>query len=230
LKIQWDKYSKQYLTLSARDQWLLFITGMVVLGMAFFTFFVEENLAAKAKKNKERIQLTSVNSVMAKKIIKLDNTLVIDPNITINKQINTHKKKLLEVDERLFKLTSDLINPIEMRHALLELLKLEKSVKLVTFQAMPVQAIWLDKSVKNEPFDEKISSSDTPVSLGLYRHSILLVLEGQYFDLRDYLSQIENLSWTFFWQRFDYQLVEYPVGRLSIEIYSLSTTPDFLGV
>ncbi|MFB1015751.1 MAG: hypothetical protein QMC51_08875, partial [Alteromonadaceae bacterium] len=157
MKIQWDKYSKHFLTLSTRDQWVLFITGMVVLGMAFFTFFVEENLAAKAKKNKERIQLTSVNSVMAKKIIKLDNTLVIDPNITINKQINTHKKKLLEVDERLFKLTSDLINPIEMRHALLELLKLEKSVKLVTFQAMPVQAIWLDKSVKNEPSDAKAS-------------------------------------------------------------------------
>jgi MSHA biogenesis protein MshJ len=55
-------------------------------------------------------------------------------------------------------------------------------------------------------------------------------LEGQYFDLRDYLSQIENLSWTFFWQRFDYQLGEYPVGQLSIEIYSLSTTSDFVGV
>lgn len=230
MKIQWDKYSEQYLTLSLRDQWVLFITGMVVLGMTIFTFFVEENLAAKVKKNKQRIQLTSANSVMAKKIIKLDNTLVIDPNIAINKKISTHKKKLLEVDERLLKLTSDLITPIEMRHALLGLLKLEKSVKLISFQAMPVQVIWLDNSVKNKPSDAKASSSDTPVSLGLYRHSIQLKLEGQYFDLRDYLSQIENLSSTFFWQRFDYQLGEYPVGQLSIEIYSLSTTSDFVGV
>ena len=234
MKEQWNIYSEKYLALNTRDQWILLITGLVVFGMMIFTNFVEVNLASKVKQNKQRIQLASANSAMAKKIIKLDNTLVVDPNIAINKQISVYKKKLLKVDERLLKLTSDLIDPIEMRHALLELLKLEKSVKLVSFQAMPVQAIWLHNSIDDESFRVKdeagVSSLDKPVSLGLYRHSIQLTLKGQYFDLRDYLSQLENLSWTFFWQKFDYQLVEYPLGELSIEIYSLSTTPEFVGV
>jgi len=38
------------------------------------------------------------------------------------------------------------------------------------------------------------------------------------------------LSWKFFWQEFNYQLKEYPVSELEIEMYSLSTKREFIGV
>ena len=66
--------------------------------------------------------------------------------------------------------------------------------------------------------------------LRLYRHGIKIKLQGHYFALRDYLTQLEGLSWTLFWQGFDYQLKAYPESELEVEIYSLSTAREFIGV
>ena len=40
-------------------------------------------------------------------------------------------------------------------------------------------------------------------NINLYRHGIKITLSGRYFELRDYLLQLEQLSWKFFWQEFD---------------------------
>ena len=130
-----------------------------------------------------------------------------------------------------------------MRHALVELLKLEKGVKLISFQVMPVEPLLLNKNLNDGQQAEPINSNavqdvnavitayaEQPVSLGLYRHTIKLKLKGRYFHLRNYLSQLENLSWTFFWQKFQYQLLEHPLSELEIEIYSLSSNKEFIGV
>ena len=77
---------------------------------------------------------------------------------------------------------------------------------------------------------EPVITQAQPEQLRLYRHGIKIKLQGQYFQLKDYLMQLENLSWKFFWQEFDYQLKAYPVSQLEIEIYSLSTAQEFIGV
>ena len=243
MKEQWNNYSDKYLALSMREQYLVLVTGIVIFVMVIFTYFVEDNLSAIKKQNKEIVQLSSSNRSTANSISMLEQALLKDPNIAIKKQITQYEKKLVRVDAKLLKLTSDLIDPIQMRHALLELLNLQKGVKLISFEVMPVEPILLtaddsmtdddskiQKSENETDSELTIASQDEPVSMGLYRHSIKLKLKGRYFNLRDYLSQLEDLSWTFFWQKFQYQLLEYPMSELEIEIYSLSTNPDFIGV
>ena len=229
MKKQWDNYSEKYLVLNIREKCLVPLAGIVIFSMTIFSYFIEDNLVATAKKNKAYTQLISRNSVAAKKIIKLNNVLAKDPNITVNKKINEYQNKLLQVDGRLLKMTSDLIDPIEMRHALLELLKVNNGVQLISFTARPVEPLWLNRDA-NKRGETNVRGSYVPAVSGLYRHSIQLRLTGQYFDLRDYLLQLENLSWTFFWQRFYYDAEQFPLSSLEIEIYSLSTNPDFIGV
>jgi len=238
---QWQAYSEKYLSLTIREQYLVLIIGIVMFFMVIFTGFVEDDLALVQTQKIKIIELSADNQTTAKSILLLDKALLNDPNIAIKKQIDLYEKKLLNVDENLFKLTSDLIDPIQMRYALLGLLNLQQGVKLVSFEVMPVEPILLTKPVVDEPPQAKANLDDqskaliTPdlndaVSLGLYRHSIRLKLTGRYFQLRDYLSQLEDLSWTFFWQKFHYQLLEYPMSELEVEIYSLSTDPEFIGV
>ena len=246
MKEQWNEYSQKYLALTMREQYLVLITGLVVFFMVIFTYFVEGNLNTIKKQNKEVAQLSSSNRSTANTITMLQEALRKDPNVAIKQQISQYEQKLVHVDADLLKLTSDLIDPIQMRHALIELLNLQKGVKLVSFQVMPVEPLLLNSDSQDEQQSDQINTSTVkqdsnanevitsyaqqPVSLGLYRHSIKLKLEGRYFHLRDYLSQLEGLSWTFFWQKFQYQLLEYPMSELEIEIYSLSTNKEFIGV
>jgi MSHA biogenesis protein MshJ len=66
--------------------------------------------------------------------------------------------------------------------------------------------------------------------LNLFRHGIMLTLEGEYFDIQRYLQKIESLQWQFYWKKFDYTVSEYPMAKVQLELYTLSTNKAFIGV
>ena len=165
----------------------------------------------------------------------LEQALLEDPNSALKKELLQYQAKLGEIDQQLLSLTSDLIDPIQMRYALIKLLKLQKGVKLLSFEVLPASPVTksnLENSEQQDKQDTLAASVDqTPAKqLRLYRHGIKIKLQGQYFQLKDYLIQLESLSWKFFWQEFDYQLKAHPVSELEVEIYSLSTAQEFIGV
>lgn len=116
-----------------------------------------------------------------------------------------------------------------MRYALIDLLKTQPSVSLLSFEVIEAQPMTTGNQDKDSA-DKNAENKNSEQSLTLYKHGIKLKLKGSYFKLRDYLSQLEQMQWTFFWQEFDYQLIEYPNSELSIEMYSLSTKKEFIGV
>ena len=122
-----------------------------------------------------------------------------------------------------------------MRYALIKLLKLQKGVKLLSFEVLPASPVTKTNLGNNHDLAQQdtVTASANQAQekqLRLYRHAIKIKLQGQYFQLKDYLTQLESLSWKFFWQEFDYKLKAYPVSELEVEIYSLSTAQEFIGV
>jgi MSHA biogenesis protein MshJ len=60
---------------------------------------------------------------------------------------------------------------------------------------------------------------------GFYRHGVELVLRGSYFDLLQYLSQLEKLPARMIWGRTELQVEKYPEVRLTVQVRTLSTEP-----
>lgn len=229
MKALWQDYSAKFLTISAREQYLVLLTGLIAITFIFFNLFIDEK-GMKIDSLTKQIKQTN-NSVQSSQttINILQQSLAKDPNVAIQKQIAQYEEKLASVDSELLLLTSDLINPIQMRYALIDLLKTQPSVSLLSFEVMAAQPMTAanQSTDNNEEAENKRTGEH---SLTLYKHGIKLKLKGSYFKLRDYLSQLEKMQWTFFWQEFDYQLIEYPNSELSIEMYSLSTQKEFIGV
>ena len=236
---QWQEYCDKYLTITPREQYMVLFAGLLAIIFIIHSFFIDDNAIKITKLEKQVAQVTVSNRSAKNSISVLEEGLLQDPNAALNKQIQQYKKKLKAVDVNLLKLTSDLIDPIQMRYALLQLLKTQKGVSLQSFQVIAAQPITLSspKAVTkaNDDKTKNKTGSDIQVEqaqqeLVLYRHAIKIKLSGSYFQLRDYLKQLEGLSWKFFWQEFNYQLKEYPVSELEIEMYSLSTKREFIGV
>lgn len=231
---KWKEYSEKFLSISLREQYLILLAGLAAIVYLLFSVAIDGNIV-QSKQYKNKIsQLTSSNKSKKNSIEMFEQALTEDPNATVNKQIVIYEKQLDEVDSDLLTLTSELIDPIQMRFALLELLKLQKGVSLLSFQLVEAQSIAIanNQNTKQQIQNENQIKTDDNVepSLNLYRHVIKLKLKGNYFQLRDYLTQLEQLSWKFFWQKFDYKLQEYPNSELEIEMYSLSTEKEFIGV
>ncbi|ASP47415.1 type II secretion system protein GspM [Cognaticolwellia beringensis] len=231
---QWLAYSEKFNSTTPREQYLIIASGMVAIVFILYTLFLDESIQRIEKLNQQVLQTQQSNENMQNSIQILEQALREDPNIALKKELSQYQAKLGSVDEKLLALTSDLIDPIQMRYALIKLLKLQKGVKLLSFEVLPANPVTENKAEADQA--NKITTvkvdavQSQPKQLRLYRHGIKIKLQGQYFELKDYLSQLESLSWKFFWQEFDYQLKAYPVSELEIVIYSLSTSKEFIGV
>ncbi|MDT0603297.1 hypothetical protein [Thalassotalea castellviae] len=230
MKEKWQDYSAKFLNISSREQYLVLLTGLIAIIFIMFSLFIDGNLVKINSQAKQIKQVETNNRTAQTTIDILQQSLATDPNVAIQNQINQYEQKLSSVDSELLLLTSDLINPIQMRFALIELLKTQPSVALLSFEVIAAQPVASEKPSQNNDELEGNESTGGEHSLTLYKHGIKLKLKGSYFKLRDYLNQLENMQWTFFWQEFNYQLIEYPNSELSIEMYSLSTQKEFIGV
>jgi len=230
---QWQVYSEKFNNITNREQYLIIATGLVGIIFILYSLFLDTPFQRVSQLNKEITQTQQNNRNNINSIVVLEQALSEDPNIALKRELTQYQAKLGEIDQQLLKLTSDLIDPIQMRYALIKLLKLQSGVKLLSFEVLPAQPVTKSK-VDDEASGEKstlVKSEQTESSqLRLYRHGIKIKLQGKYFQLRKYLAQLEGLSWKFFWQEFNYQLKEYPVSELEVEIYSLSTAQEFIGV
>ncbi len=229
---QWREYSDKYLALTTREQYLIFLTGLVAIFFIFFYLFIDAKMIENKKSAQQIMRLQSSNQSLKVSIVEMQTALQRDPNEDTRNKIAQYEAKLAKIDEKLLALTSDLISPVQMRYALLDLLKLEKGVSLLSFELLGAQPL-----LTKEPSDDKQAKENTtnenveqPAGINLYRHGIKIKLSGSYFNLRDYLSQLEQLSWKFFWQDFNFKLTEYPKSELEIEMYSLGTKKEFVGV
>ena len=232
---QWQAYSEKFNHTSMREKYMIIATGVIGITFLLYFFFLDAPFQRISQLNKNIVQTELGNKNNLNSIELLEQALQQDPNVVLNKELEQYQAKLGEIDQQLLSLTSDLIDPIQMRYALIKLLKLQSGVKLLSFEVLPAQPVRKDNAdtdAENDANDVSVDENQSAETeqLRLYRHGIKIKLQGKYFQLRKYLTQLEDLSWKFFWQEFDYQLKEYPVSELEVEIYSLSTAQEFIGV
>jgi len=243
MKKQWQEYSRKYLEITPREQILIMLTGLVVITLVIFHFFIDNKMVSNNVFTNEIKQLEINNRTLVLSINEYKEALKQDPNRLVREKTSAFEHKLAKIDEQLLALTSELINPIQMRYALLDLLNVAKGVELLSFELIGAEPLLTVVSEQNDKSstaqltstvshgDEKIDNkAPQNIGLNLYRHGIKIKLAGDYFALQQYLHQLEQLSWKFFWQEFDFKVKDYPLNELSIEIYSLGSKKEFVGV
>lgn len=229
---QWQKSSEDFLNLTIREQYLILLTGLVAVFFIIFYLFIDDKMSSNDSASKKIVQLNLSNQSLKISVLELQAALQRDPNEDSRNKLTQYEAKLAKIDKKLLTLTSDLMSPVQMRYALLDLLKLEKGVSLLSFELLGAKALLSDPA-PNSSSNTSVAltnSNEKSAGVNLYRHGIKITLTGRYFELRDYLMQLEKLPWKFFWQDFNFKLKEYPNSELQIEMYSLGTKKEFVGV
>ena len=233
MKKQWHKVNDKFNNVSPREMWLIILTGFVLCIMLPFMLLID--ITEKKIDNAKQANSTLVNNINDLKINinTLSAAVGKNANIKLKADIKQYEKRLTNVDKDLALLSDNLINPNAMRSALLSVLTLQKGVSLTSLEVLPVIDVFSeDQTTETQLTNNNVSntSNNTDSFLGLYQHTIRVTLNGEYFQLRDYLKRLEDTSWLFYWQQFNYRLIEYPLSELRLEIYTLSTEKEFVGV
>ncbi len=117
---QWQEISAKYLTLTIREQTLVFLTGLVALFFIIFYLFIDVKMIENKKSAQKIVRLHSSNQSLKVSAKEIQNALQRDPNQDTRKKIVQYEAKLAKIDEKLLTLTSDLIIPVQRRYALLD--------------------------------------------------------------------------------------------------------------
>lgn len=220
----WFILSEKFSKLSVREQYLILLSGVVILFLSFNSLVFDNEQLKVERINRSLSQLNNDNNKVSIDLKQTRTDIANNPNNKLQQQITSVAKQLTELDKQLYSLTPELVSPVAMRKALTAMLKSSNDINIIAFQSMPVEPL-IASSVSAE-----MAVTSQPAKVNLFRHRIKISLSGEYLALRDYLKSIEAMPWTFYWQQFDYRVDGINDGRLDIEIYSLSSNEEFIGV
>jgi MSHA biogenesis protein MshJ len=141
-------------------------------------------------------------------------------------QLTALRNRVEAGDQEVRVFTSDLVDPKEMRHVLEELLRRQNGLKLVSATNLPAKPL-LEGSAEPAPAkDEGTETKETQ----LYRHTLVLTLEGSYLDCLAYLQAVERLPWHLYWSRIEFKEDGYPRNDIVLELRTLSLDKEWIGV
>ncbi|MFQ3236321.1 MAG: MSHA biogenesis protein MshJ [Paraglaciecola sp.] len=216
LQNQYQQWFDKYLGLTLREQLLILGSGMILIVVVGYLFVIEPIGLKRTRLEQtlvaERGQLGSLQ--LQSDLLNAE--LANDPDQRLSDTLHALQQQSSDLDLRLQQNTVNLVPATQMPALLEELLFHSSEVRLVALQ-----------SIAPTPMLSKVEQGS---DINLYRHGVKLTLEGNYFDIQQYLQKIETLTWQFYWKKFDYKVAAYPKATVEVELYTLSTNQAFIGV
>ncbi len=228
---------QRWQALAPREQWLACAVALLLLALGWLQFG-HEPLAQSLRRVEGERQSAQARRLEARRALaELQARAAVDPDLALRQALLAAEAVRDGQLAALQRDTAALIDPPHMQQVLQELLQSRPGLRLLGLESFSAPLVLpappaapAAPAVAGQP-----ASAATPAPI-LYRHGMRLTLEGSYFELRDYLRDVEQRSQQggrrLFWERLDYQVGEAGPGkaRIVVELYTLSREAGWVGV
>ena len=210
------KLSDKFDSVSELERRLIFYGVPLTIIVAAFLQFIEPAYNALETKKAQVLNVESQINATQNNIQALTAELGIDPNQALSMQIERARSRIESLDKVFNEELNQLVQPSYMPILLEQMINETKGLSLLSLNSVaPVKIFSLEESAGD---------------VALYQHRIKLVLEGDYFAIRDFLKQTEELGWRLYWPQMDYEVKNYPLAQVSVDLATLSTSEEFISV
>jgi MSHA biogenesis protein MshJ len=195
--------------------------AILVLAMLGLLVFVWDTLLMnplRLTRNALEVELANAGSFGAPQ-----STDMSDPRQVSITRAGELQTQLQNIDQQLKTTASGFVASDRMIEVLHDVLDRQGRLKLVSIRNLPVTGL-IAPAETAEP-----AQPDVPAQPP-YVHSIVIIIDGEYADIIDYLAALETLPWKFRWDSLDLLTKGYPRNRVRIELSTLSLDPTWLGV
>lgn len=208
---------KAFNKLTLRERSIIF-GALLICVFALSYFWIVDPAMLKQAKLQKALQLSyqqesELNSEIADITLRLQK----DPLQEINNKIAFSVQTLVALDKQLDEKLVKFIHAQKMPIALAKVLSESPGVKVESLISHPVQTF------NSSP----VNGAVAPQNL-FYKHSLAIQLTGDYNAIYRYLLNLETLQEKFYWSGLTYQVTDYPLGKVTIEIYTLSDQQDLV--
>ena len=223
-----DKYDN----LQEREQTIIWAGSGLLLFLMLFVMLLEPVWLSLSSLRDQIQSAEANNQSLLTQIERLENSKYEDPNEKLRQSLRQVMEQGKELDEEIAQVTQSLVAPKQMVELLESVLSQDNQLKLISLTNKPAEPVELNINLTET--DDEVSEVDQEeeqqVESLIYRHAFNVEMEATYPATVKYLQRLQALPWKLFWQQLDYKTGQYPKGTLTIEIYTLSTRQEVLGV
>ncbi len=187
------------------------LTLVFIAYLGIWVVLLPQWQAYQAEQAKLQEQLTT-NRLIATQIEAIDIRLSGDPLAPLKAKLGELQEQLNEVNRKLQSETN-YVSAADNRELLKALLSNATELEVKSAQALPAERVYGDGEA---------------TAGAIYKHRLQLVLRGNYNQTFNYFQQLEQLPWSFYWQRLDYRVDQHPEAEITLEIYTLSLERDYV--
>jgi MSHA biogenesis protein MshJ len=227
MREQWRKLAARFDALLVRER-VLVLVGLVVGVALIFDTLALQPLEAR-KKRLERQIAESRNSIKVAETVLAAQVPVTDPDDVRRSYRNALRQQLADIDQSMQGLQRGLVPPERMANLLEEMLSRSRGLQLLSLRTLPVKIIETPAAAPaGKAGDQTAKPAPKDPERTVYQHSFEITLQGSYFELHDYLAQLEKLPWQMFWGRISVQTEQYPRLRATLTVQTLSLSKAWL--
>lgn len=144
----------------------------------------------------------------------------VDPDAGVKLQLVQLQQKMDDLQRRREQLAASFMSPYEIADLLRSILKGRGELRLVGLATQAARPL-----LEAPPESERSTDPAAPM---IYRHDLVVELEGSYFAVLDYLRALENQP--LFWEAAELTVSTYPKAQVKLQVYTLSFQKEWLGV
>lgn len=201
----------------------LMISFALAMTIAFVFDFVWFTPTAK-QQSKLEIQIGQFDKQIEETLKSqqaLNKSIVDQRHHPKRKQLEQITQQISELRSALEEKTFNLVTPEEMNQVLREIIKRSDKLTLLSLSQQPPVAIFEEdpNSVKSEQ-DQQIQ---------LYRHSVNIVLSGNFQNTQEFILALENMPKKVAFDQFRFSVDEYPRSEIRLSLSTLSFDRSWIG-
>lgn len=218
MKTQFKGFADRIDAMSLRERGLIFVTLLVAM------YFVAVNVlfgpvnAEKDRLQRQVNQLREETRMLEIQVQGLVSGGENDPEAVKRKKFASLQENLKTMDETLSRVTAGLVSPREMTKLVEQMLLKNRGLEVIKVESLPSTPL-LEGAAEGGPDGSMV-----------YKHGMRIELKGGYLDILRYLRSLEGLEWKVFWGQITLQTEKYPVSKVNLLIYTLSTHKGWIGL
>lgn len=156
------------------------------------------------------------------------------PDDQAKARVKEIEQKIAAIDATLQSASKQLVPPERMATLLEDLLKRNRRLQLVKMSTLPPSELIgrerTDVAGATTKPEAATASSGVTSEPNIFKHGVELTLRGSYFDMLEYLAQIEGLPWQMYWGSLRLEAKDYRRQELTLTLFTLSLDKVWLTI
>ena len=216
MTLDWATLANKINDRNLRERGLIFLMVVSVLVAIIFTLFLEPQLSKQKTLSRQMTQQQNQIKDIQAQLQALEESRSVDPDTANRAKLESLRIQLVQIKALLQVKQQQLIPPDKIAGLLEDMLNRNRQLQLISLLSLPASTVTGE--------EEQAAA----VEKEFFKHGIEISVRGNYFDLLDYVVQLEKLPSQMFWGKASLTVEQYPVSRLTLTLFTLSLDKAWL--